>query len=112
LPKANFARFLHSQGAQVTHIAAGRLSSTVQNRVVAVVTFGDPFRDRALPGVLQSRRKTFCNSGDLICDGLPIVVDAHTTYGSVSIDFSDLALCPDVFNQDAPAAASYIAARV
>ncbi|PPR02008.1 hypothetical protein CVT24_011131 [Panaeolus cyanescens] len=85
----------YSQGAQVTHLAAARLSSTVQNRVVAVVTFGDPYRDRALPGVLQSRRKTFCAYGDLICEGQPIVLAPHLTYGA-----------------DAGEAASFVAARV
>ncbi|PPQ70034.1 hypothetical protein CVT24_003801 [Panaeolus cyanescens] len=30
-------------------ISGYRLSSSVQNRVVAVVTFGDPYRDRSLP---------------------------------------------------------------
>ena len=60
--------------------------------MVAVVTFGDPFRDRALPGVLQSRRKTFCNDGDLICDGLPVVLDPHGTYGAVRPFRFDLSL--------------------
>jgi len=81
--------FANSQGAQVTHIAANRLSSAIQNRVVAVVTFGDPNRDKALPGVLQSRRKTFCNFGDLICEGLPTILAAHLTYGTVCLPFNE-----------------------
>ena len=75
---------MYSQGAQVTHLAARQLSSSEQNRIVAVVTFGDPYRSTALPGVLQSRRKTFCNLGDLICTGQPIVLAPHLTYGTVS----------------------------
>ncbi|PPQ99094.1 hypothetical protein CVT24_009361 [Panaeolus cyanescens] len=85
----------YSQGAQVTHRAAARLSSSVQQRVDAVVTFGDPYEDTALPGVLQSRRKTFCAFGDLICTGQPIILPAHLGYGA-----------------DAPAAAAFVAARV
>ncbi|KAF6760329.1 cutinase [Ephemerocybe angulata] len=66
----------YSQGAQVTHLAARQL-------VVAVVTFGDPYESTALPGVLQSRRKTCCNFGDLICAGLPTILAPHLTYGTV-----------------------------
>ncbi|KAF5338511.1 hypothetical protein D9611_013293 [Ephemerocybe angulata] len=72
----------YSQGAQVTHLAARQLTSAIQNRVVAVVTFGDPYQSTALPGVLESRRKTFCNVGDLICTGQPIVLAPHLAYGS------------------------------
>ncbi|KAF9053146.1 cutinase [Panaeolus papilionaceus] len=85
----------YSQGAQVTHRAAARLSSSIQQRVVAVVTFGDPYEDTALPGVLQSRRKTFCAFGDLICKGQPVILPAHLGYGD-----------------DAPVAAAFVAARV
>ncbi|KAF9053103.1 cutinase [Panaeolus papilionaceus] len=85
----------YSQGAQVTHKAANRLSSAVQERVVAVVTFGDPNERTALPGVLQSRRRTFCAFGDLICKGQSIVLAPHLSYGS-----------------DTPAAATFVAARV
>ncbi|KAF9014219.1 cutinase [Cyathus striatus] len=94
-PNAKIVMSGYSQGAQVTHIAATKLSTTIQNRVNAVVTFGDPDRDTALPGVLQSRRDTFCNAGDLICEGEPIVLAPHLTYGT-----------------DAPAAAAFVAARV
>lgn len=85
----------YSQGAQVTHLAARQLSTTVQNRVVAVVTFGDPYESTALPGVFQSRRKTWCNFGDLICAGLPTILAPHLTYGT-----------------DAAATASFVRARV
>ncbi|KAJ2919919.1 hypothetical protein MD484_g442, partial [Candolleomyces efflorescens] len=85
----------YSQGAQVTHLAARQLSSAIQDRIVAVVTFGDPNERTALPGVLQSRRKTFCNFGDLICTGQSIILPAHLTYGT-----------------DATAAASFVRARV
>ncbi|PPQ73708.1 hypothetical protein CVT24_007263 [Panaeolus cyanescens] len=85
----------YSQGAQVTHRAAGRLAANIQERVVAVVTFGDPNERRALPGVLQSRRRTFCATGDLICSGLSLILPPHLTYGV-----------------NAPAAAAFVAGRV
>ncbi|KIM48563.1 carbohydrate esterase family 5 protein [Hebeloma cylindrosporum] len=72
----------YSQGAQLVHLAAAQLSATVQNRVVAAVTFGDPNRDKSLPGVLQGRRKTFCAAGDLICTGSVIVLPSHLSYGA------------------------------
>jgi len=68
--------FEYSQGTQLVHLAAAQVS-TNQNRVVAVVTFGDPDRDQVLPGVLEGRRKTFCAKDDLICDGKVIVLPAH-----------------------------------
>ncbi|KAF8147578.1 cutinase [Crassisporium funariophilum] len=94
-PNAKIVISGYSQGAQVTHIAANRLTTAIQNRVSAVVTFGDPFQNRSLPGVLQSRRKTFCNFGDLICSGSPLILAPHLTYGS-----------------DATAAATFVAGRV
>ncbi|KAF8163726.1 cutinase, partial [Crassisporium funariophilum] len=66
-PKAKIVMSGYSQGAQVTHSAANRLTTAIQNRVSAVVTFGDPFESSRFPGVLQSRRETFCQFGDLIC---------------------------------------------
>lgn len=76
--------FEYSQGAQVVHLAAAQLSTADQSRVVAVVTFGDPDSTQALPGVLESRRKTFCATDDLICAGQAVVLPAHLSYGSVS----------------------------
>ncbi|KAF9053114.1 cutinase-domain-containing protein [Panaeolus papilionaceus] len=73
-------------GAQVTHRAANRLSASAQERVVAVVTFGDPIRDTTLPGVLQSRRKTFCAVSDLICRGQPTILP-HLGYGDACLFF-------------------------
>ncbi|PFH47880.1 carbohydrate esterase family 5 protein [Amanita thiersii Skay4041] len=85
----------YSQGAQVTHLAAGQLSSTVQNRVNAVVVFGDPDNGQAFPGGLNDREITFCANGDDICDGGVIITSAHLSYGA-----------------DAPAAAQFVIAHV
>ncbi|PPQ99212.1 hypothetical protein CVT24_009231 [Panaeolus cyanescens] len=82
------------QGALVTHLAINQLLSSIQDHVTAVVTFGDPRKDVILPGVLQSRRKTFCFHADPICAGqLPI-------------------LPPYNYGADTPAAAAYVAAHV
>ncbi|KAF9014222.1 cutinase [Cyathus striatus] len=94
-PNARIVMSGYSQGAQVTHNPANRLSASVQKRVNAVVTFGDPFDKKNLPGILQDRRDTFCNTGDLICSGLPVVLAPHLAYGS-----------------DAPNAAKFVASLV
>ncbi|KAF8163699.1 cutinase [Crassisporium funariophilum] len=88
-PNAKIAISGYSQGAQVTHLAAARLSSAIQNRVNAVVTFGDPYERQSLPGVLQGRRKTFCATGDLICAGLPIILTPHLGYGADTDEAAD-----------------------
>ncbi|TFK35878.1 cutinase [Crucibulum laeve] len=85
----------YSQGAQVTHLAAKQLSSTVQSRVNAVVVFGDPDDNQGFPGVLNGRSITFCAQGDDICSGGQIINAAHLSYGS-----------------DAGAAASFVASHV
>ena len=66
------------------HKAAPQLSSSVQNRVNAVVMFGDPDNGQALPGVLNGRSKTFCATGDDICAGGQIIAAPHLSYGAVS----------------------------
>ncbi|KAF9446411.1 carbohydrate esterase family 5 protein [Macrolepiota fuliginosa MF-IS2] len=85
----------YSQGAQVTHLAANQLSSTVQNRVNAVVVFGDPDNGDGFPGVLNGRSITFCATGDDICLGGDIILAPHLSYGS-----------------DAPAAAAFVASHL
>lgn len=71
----------------MTHKAAARLSSSAQGRVAAAVTFGDPDQFDAYPGVINSRKLIFCNTGDLICLGQPIVLAPHLAYGSVRISY-------------------------
>jgi cutinase len=48
---------------------------------IQVVIFGDPDKDQALANGLDAVRLTICHSGDLICDGEPIVLPEHLTYG-------------------------------
>ncbi|KAF8163708.1 cutA, cutinase A [Crassisporium funariophilum] len=85
----------YSQGAQLVHNAAKQLSTSVQNRVDAVVVFGDPDDNQGFPGVLNARSLTFCNQGDNICAGGDLILPAHLTYG-----------------QNAPAAAAFVAGKV
>jgi hypothetical protein len=48
--------------------------------VAAVVLFGDPDKGKPFTPPLDAREITFCHAEDLICDGLPIVDHAHSTY--------------------------------
>ncbi|KAG6916236.1 hypothetical protein DXG01_007769 [Tephrocybe rancida] len=72
----------YSQGAQVTHLAAGKLSSSAQSRVNAAVLFGDPDNGQAFPGPINGHVKSFCAPGDLICHGQSVVLPPHLTYGA------------------------------
>ncbi|KAF3349950.1 Cutinase like protein [Verticillium longisporum] len=85
----------YSQGAQVVHNAAGQLTAAQTNRVTAVLTFGDPKRNQPFGTIPASRTRVICRTGDNICEGGFTITPAHTQY-----------------QQDAPAAASWIAARV
>ncbi|KAG6818772.1 hypothetical protein H0H93_001907 [Arthromyces matolae] len=72
----------YSQGAQVTHLAAAKLSSAVRARVNAAVVFGDPDNGQAFPSPIQSHEKTFCATGDDICAGGDLVLAPHLSYGA------------------------------
>jgi len=72
----------YSQGAQVTHLAAGLLSSATRNRVTAAVVFGDPDNGQAFPSPINSHEITFCATGDDICAGGDIITPAHLSYGA------------------------------
>ncbi|CRK42126.1 hypothetical protein BN1723_005285, partial [Verticillium longisporum] len=85
----------YSQGAQVVHNAAGQLTAAQTNRVTAVLTFGDPKRNQPFGTIPASRTRVICRTGDNICEGGFTITPAHTQY-----------------QQDAPAAASWIASRV
>ncbi|KAG6899642.1 hypothetical protein C0993_008419 [Termitomyces sp. T159_Od127] len=79
---SGYSKFYGSQGAQVTHLAAARLSSSVQNRVRAAVVFGDPDNGQAFPGPIQAHELTFCAAGDDICAGGDLILPAHLSYGA------------------------------
>ncbi|KAF5323812.1 hypothetical protein D9619_012986 [Psilocybe cf. subviscida] len=85
----------YSQGGQLVHLAATKLSSQIQQRVKAVVIFGDPDNGRPLPGSLNAVEKTFCHVGDDICLGGDLILTPHLTYGV-----------------DTPAAAAFIVGKL
>lgn len=63
------------------HNAAANLNDTVASKVVGVVLFGDPDDGKPLPDIPTAKIDTICLTGDLICDGLPIVDLSHLSYG-------------------------------
>lgn len=85
----------HSQGAQLVYKAAAQLSASLTGQVRATVLFGNPNNNQPVPNIDNANVRTFCHSGDLICDGQPIVLPPHLTYAV-----------------DAPAAANFVAGKV
>ncbi|KAF2877727.1 cutinase-domain-containing protein [Massariosphaeria phaeospora] len=85
----------YSQGAQLVHTAAQRLSATAAARVNAVVVFGDADRDETFGRIAASKVLIICHSGDNICDNGIIITPEHRNY-----------------EIDAPAAAQFVVARV
>ncbi|KAB2580316.1 Cutinase [Lasiodiplodia theobromae] len=50
----------YSQGAMLVHNTIGKMQAAEKERIVAAVTFGDPFKSVKLDGVGAERFKTFC----------------------------------------------------
>ncbi|TFK97297.1 cutinase-domain-containing protein [Pterulicium gracile] len=84
----------YSQGAQLTHNAAARLTAATTARIVAVFGFGDPFYGRAYGSIPASKTLNICHTGDIICTGSGGSAE-HSNY-----------------NQDAARVTTFIAARV
>jgi hypothetical protein len=55
----------HSQGGGVTAGTIPKLSKEALEKVIAVTMFGSP----PCPAAVQGRCKSYCNSGDNICEG-------------------------------------------
>lgn len=85
----------YSQGAQLVHKALQRLTAAQAARVNAVVTFGDADRDTSFGLVNVANTLIICHEGDLICENTAILTPQHSNY-----------------EQDAPTAAAFVAARV
>ncbi|KAF4853392.1 Cutinase [Colletotrichum siamense] len=85
----------YSQGGQLVHNAASKLSTTLINKVSAVLIFGDPFDGQPVGNIPSSKVKIICHDGDNICDGGIIITADHSNY-----------------EQDAPAAAAFVAGLV
>ncbi|KAF2032954.1 cutinase-domain-containing protein [Setomelanomma holmii] len=94
-PSAKIVLSRYSQGAQLIHTAAQRLSSATAARINAVVVFGDPDRDETFGAVSTSKILIICHTCDNICDNGIIITPEHRNY-----------------EIDAPTAASFVAARV
>ncbi|KAF5365231.1 hypothetical protein D9758_005409 [Tetrapyrgos nigripes] len=94
-PNAKIVSSGYSQGGQLVHNSAAMLSASVLARINAVVIFGDPKRDQAISGISASEIDIICHDGDNICDGGIIIAAPHLNY-----------------QNDAPAAAQFIASHV
>ncbi len=75
---------MHSQGGQLVHLSVAQLSSEIQQKIKAIVIFGDPDNGKVFPGNLNAVEKTFCAAGDDICLGGDLVLPPHLSYGAVS----------------------------
>ncbi|CCF35717.1 cutinase [Colletotrichum higginsianum] len=85
----------YSQGGQLVHNAAAKLTAAQTNRISAVLIFGDPFDGQRVGNIPASKVKVICHDGDNICDGGIIITADHRNY-----------------EQDAPAAAAFVAGLV
>ncbi|KAH8601762.1 cutinase-domain-containing protein [Bisporella sp. PMI_857] len=84
----------YSQGAQLVHNAAKKLTAAVTAKIAAVVVFGDPFRGDAVGTVASSKVDSICHDLDVVCTGFGGFI-THLTYGN-----------------DAAAASAFVVARV
>ncbi|ROW03065.1 hypothetical protein VMCG_05746 [Cytospora schulzeri] len=58
----------YSQGAMLVHNTMSSLSAAQAAKVKVALTFGDPFGGQAPKGIATGAFKTFCASGDSVCD--------------------------------------------
>ncbi|KAF8178971.1 cutinase-domain-containing protein [Mycena galopus ATCC 62051] len=67
-PTASIVSAGYSQGAQLVHKSAEKLTSTAAAHIKAAVTFGDPDNGHPIQGVPSSATKIICHSDDVVCD--------------------------------------------
>ncbi|PNS16976.1 mevalonate kinase [Sphaceloma murrayae] len=86
-PNQKFALVGYSQGAVVMRSAVTSLSSAIQNKIVALVMFGDPAERRGQgedwPGVLRQRNLQICateGGGDPVCNAQGTCIFFHLIY--------------------------------
>ncbi|KAG9244352.1 cutinase, partial [Calycina marina] len=70
----------YSQGAQLVHNSAKKLTAAVTAKIVAVVVFGDPYRGQAVGTVPTAKVLSICHDQDIICTGSGGFL-THLTYG-------------------------------
>lgn len=73
----------YSQGAQLAHNAMKIIPENVRSHVAGVAVFGDPYKDKAIPGLRTDQISTNCATDDPICKGIPIPLGSHLQYASV-----------------------------
>ena len=74
-----------SQGTAVMDGSIQALPSSIQSQVAAVVLFGFTRNQQdggRIPNYPVSQTKVYCNTGDIVCDGILLTLPAHFTYGA------------------------------
>lgn len=73
----------YSQGAALVHRAIEGLSTSVKNKIVGAITYGDTqnTQDRGrIPNYPTEDTLIICNIGDLVCTGTLIILTPHLDY--------------------------------
>ncbi|KAF2499055.1 cutinase precursor, partial [Lophium mytilinum] len=70
----------YSQGGQLVHNAAKRITAAQGAAVSSVVIFGDPDDGQAVANVDAAKVDIICHTGDLICQGQDTILLPHLTY--------------------------------
>ncbi|KAK1992715.1 cutinase [Colletotrichum falcatum] len=70
----------YSQGGQVVHNTANKLTAAQIARISAVLIFGDPFDGQPVGLIPSSKVKIICHEGDNICDGGILITADHRNY--------------------------------
>ncbi|PPQ72420.1 hypothetical protein CVT26_003783 [Gymnopilus dilepis] len=94
-PETKIVMSGYSQGGELIHLAVPELPAATQDRINAIVIFGDPEDGQPFPGNLNSVEKTFCHEGDNICSHGILILPPHLTYAD-----------------DAPAAANFVVSTI
>jgi cutinase len=77
----------------MVHRSIQMLPESIKDRITAAVTFGDTqtLQDGGqIQGFDATKTLILCNDGDLVCQGVLIVTDAHRNYNprvSSAVDF-------------------------
>ena len=89
-----------SQGAQLVHRSFEDQKSNFFtpmapssiSKIAGLVLFGDPDKNKPIPGITTANTDTICADEDLICDGLPLPGPAHLTYAEDAVGAAEFVL--------------------
>ncbi|PBP21891.1 alpha/beta-Hydrolase [Diplocarpon rosae] len=81
-PKTKLVLSGYSQGGQIVHNAAAKLSAEISSKISSVVVFGDPKSGTAVGTVPASKTLIVCHDGDNICEGGVFTGDVHGNYSN------------------------------